>query len=222
MGEHIELTARDGVKIGAYLARPTGAPKGGIVVIQEIFGVNHHIRATADLYASHGYVAVAPAIYDRVQKNYETGYEQADVQAGAALRGKCKNEDFMADIAAAIAKASEGGKVGIVGYCLGGTLTFLSACNLSGLSAAVGYYGGGIAAACEQKPKVPTVLFFGETDHSIPMSDVEKIKAARPEVESHVFMGVGHGFNCDERGAYNKEAADAARKIALDHFAKHL
>ncbi len=222
MGENITLTASDGVKIGAYVARPAGKPKGGMVVIQEIFGVNHHIRATADLYAAQGYLAVAPAIYDRVQKDFESGYEQADVQAGVAIRQKCKNEDILKDIGAAVAEAAKGGKVGIVGYCLGGSMAFASACGVPGLSAAVGYYGGQIAAMADQKPKCPTILFFGETDHSISMADVDKIKAARPDVESTVFPGVGHGFNCDERGAYNKEAADKARKMALDFFAKHL
>ncbi len=222
MGEHITLTARDGFKLGAYVARPAGQPKGGIVVIQEIFGVNHHIRATADRYAAEGYLAVAPAIYDRAHKDYESGYDQPDVQAGFAIRQKLKDDEIMLDIAAALAEAAKGGKVGVVGYCFGGTMTFLSACNLPGVAASVAYYGGGLAKVCDQKPKAPTMLMFGETDHSIPPADVEKIKAARPDCECHVFKNAGHGFNCDERGAYNKEAADAARSLAFAFFASHL
>ena len=222
MGEHVELTAKDGAKIGAYVAKPAGKPKGGIVVIQEIFGVNHHIRAVADQYAAQGYLAVAPAVYDRAQKGFDVGYEQADIQAGLAVRAKTKPEETVLDLEAAVAEASKGGKVGVVGYCLGGTLTFVAACKVPGVSAAVAYYGGQIATMCDQKPKAPTMMIFGETDHSIPMSDVEKIRAARPDCEIHVFKGAGHGFNCDERGAYDKEAADGARKLAYDFFAKHL
>ncbi len=222
MGEHIVLTAKDGFKLGAYVAKPAGKPKGGVVVIQEIFGVNHHIRADADRYAAAGYLAIAPQVYDRAQKDYESGYEQADVQAGAALRGKIKNEDMLADIEAAVKEASKVGKVGVVGYCLGGTMTFAAACHVPGVSAAVAYYGGQIAKMSADKPKCPIIAFFGETDHSIPMSDVDAIKAARPEMECTVFKGAGHGFNCDERGAYNQEACDKARSMAHAFFAKHL
>ncbi len=144
------------------------------------------------------------------------------MQAGAALRGKCDNAQMMLDIQAAIDEAGKGGKVGIVGYCLGGTMAFAAACKAEGLSAAVGYYGGQIATMADQKPKVPTLLHFGETDHSIPMADVDKIKAARPECESYVYAGAGHGFNCDERGAFNEAARDLALKRTHEFFAKHL
>ena len=221
MGEHITLSAEDGVTIGAYVAKPAGAPRGGIVVIQEIFGVNHHIRAVADSYAAQGYLAVAPALYDRVQPDYESGYEQADMQAGVATRGKTDAGKVMLDVKAAVAEAAKAGKVGVVGYCWGGTLAFASAVNLPGVAAASGYYGAGVAAMCDKVPVAPTILHFGETDHSIPMADVEKIKAARPETPVYVYAA-GHGFNCDERGSYNKECADVARQRTYDFFAKHV
>ena len=221
MGEKITLTAKDGVKIGGYIAHPAGKPKGGVVVIQEIFGVNQHIRKMVDFYASQGYLAVAPALYDRAQPNYESGYTQPEVQAGAAIRGKLDNAGIVADLEAAVAEAAKGGKVGVVGYCFGGTMTYLSACKIAGVSAASAYYGGGACAMAGDKPACPTIMHFGETDHSIPMADVEKFKAARPETPVYVYPA-GHGFNCDERGSWHAESAELARKRTLEHFAKNL
>ncbi len=221
MGETIHLTAEDGVKISAYVAKPAGAPRGGIVVLQEIFGVNHHIRAVADRYAAEGYLAVAPALYDRVQPGYESGYEQPDMQAGVATRAKTDPAKVLLDVKAAVVEASKAGKVGVVGYCWGGTLAFSAAVNIPGVAAASGYYGAGIAAMCDHAPKAPTILHFGETDHSIPLADVEKIKAARSDVQVFVY-GAGHGFNCDERGAYHKDSADLARERTYEFFAKHV
>ena len=221
MGENITLTAEDGVKIGAYVAKPAGAPRGGVVVIQEIFGVNHHIRAVADRYAAEGYLAVAPALYDRVQAGYESGYDQPDMQAGIATRAKTDHAKVMLDVKAAVAEAAKAGKVGVVGYCWGGTLAFAAAVHIPGVAAASGYYGAGVAAMCDHAPVAPTILHFGETDHSIPMADVDKVKAARPETPVYVYAA-GHGFNCDERGAYDKAAADLARQRTYDLFAQHV
>ena len=221
MGEKIKLTAKDGVQIGAYVAKPAGAPKGGVVVIQEIFGVNQHIRAVADQYAAQGYLAVAPALYDRAQPDFECGYTQDDVKTGAGIRGKLDNEKIKLDIEAAVAEAAKGGKVGVVGYCFGGTMTFVAACHIPGVAAASAYYGGGACAMAGDKPNCPTIMHFGETDHSIPMADVEKFKAARPETPVYVYPA-GHGFNCDERGSYHEASRDLARKRTYDFFAKHL
>ncbi len=221
MGEKITLTTKDGVKIGAYVAKPAGPPKGGIVVIQEIFGVNHHIRAVADSYAAQGYLAVAPALYDRAQPDFECGYSQDDVKTGAGIRGKLDNAKTMLDLEAAVAEAAKGGKVGVVGYCYGGTMTFAAACKTPGLAAASAYYGGGACAMAGDKPNCPTIMHFGETDHSIPMADVEKFKAARPETPVYVYPA-GHGFNCDERGSFHQESRDLALKRTLEHFAKHV
>ena len=174
------------------------------------------------IYASQGYLAVAPALYDRAQPGFECGYSQDEVKTGAGIRGKLTNDGLKADITAAVKKASEGGKVGVVGYCFGGTMTYLAACHIPGVAAASSYYGGGACAMAGDKPACPTIMHFGETDHSIPLTDVEKFKAARPETPVYVYMGAGHGFNCDERGSWNAECAATAKQRTLDLFAKHL
>ncbi len=220
MGENITLTCADGVKISAYVAKPAGAPKGGMVVIQEIFGVNHHIRAVTDFYASQGFLAVAPALFDRVQPGIEVGYEGPDRQKGMETKGKVDNAKAEIDVQAAIDYAKQAGKVGVVGYCWGGTLAFVAATKLEGVTAAVGYYGSGVAAMSDQKPKAPIILHFGDKDQSIPLIDVEKIKNARPDVPVYVYAA-GHGFNCDERGSYDKAAAELARSRTLEFFGKY-
>ena len=209
-GKDITIKGPDG-SFGGYLASPASGHGPGVVVIQEIFGVNQHIRKMVDFYASQGYLAVAPALYDRAQPNYESGYTQPEVQAGAAIRGKLDNAKIVLDLEAAVAEAAKGGKVGVVGYCFGGTMTYLAACKIAGVAAASSYYGGGACAMAGDKPNCPTIMHFGETDHSIPMADVEKFKAARPEVPVYVYPA-GHGFNCSERGAFHEPSRDLALK----------
>lgn len=221
MGETITLTCKDGARISAYVARPAGAPKGGMVVLQEIFGVNHHIRAVADRYAAAGYLAVAPALFDRVETGVELGYGMDDRPRAMDIRGRTKIEDTLADIAAAIEVAKEGGKVGVVGYCWGGTLAYAAAARLPGVTAAVGYYGGGIAGIAAERPRVPLMLHFGERDKHIPLGDVEKIRAAQPEVPVFVYAA-DHGFNCDERESYDAAAAKEAEFRTLEFFAAEL
>lgn len=226
MGQFTELKAADGQAIPAYVASPKGQPKGGIVVIQEIFGVNAHIRNVADGYAEQGYLAVAPAIFHRVKTDVDMGYEPDDMSAGMALKTATEAlpaPGVMQDIQAAIQHASRAGKVGIVGYCYGGLLTWRSACELGGLSAAVPYYGGGVTTPDEvkRKPKVPVLAHFGDQDHWIPLESVEAFRKAHPEVEVHVYHA-NHGFNCDHRGSYNAEAARLARERTLAFFAKHV
>lgn len=226
MGQFIELKAADGQSIPAYVAQPSGPARGGIVVIQEIFGVNSHIRSVADGYAADGYLAVAPAIFHRVKPNVELGYEQDDMSAGMALKTATEalpSPGVMQDIQAAIKHASQAGKVGIVGFCYGGLLTWRSACALDGLSAAVPYYGGGVTTPDEiaRKPKCPVLAHFGEQDHWIPLDSVEAFKKAHPEVEVHVYAA-NHGFNCDQRGSWNAEAAKLARERTLAFFRKHV
>ncbi len=222
MGTHITLTASDGFKLGGYRAEPQGKAKGGIVVIQEIFGVNHHIRAMCDRFAALGYVAVAPAVFDRIQPNFECGYSPEEIAHARTLIPKIDWAAMLRDVAAAIGSAKSGGKVGIVGYCMGGTVAFLSAAKLDGLSAAVGYYGGQIAKNVDVKPKVPTMLHFGDQDQSIPMSDVDLIKQKRSDCEIYVYQGAGHGFSCDERGSYNEAAHKAAWDRTIPWFAKYV
>jgi carboxymethylenebutenolidase len=222
MGQTITLTASDGFKLGGYRADPSGKPKGAIVVIQEIFGVNPHIRSICDRLAKEGYVAIAPAIFDRIQPGFECGYTPDEV---AEARKYIANPDMPAmlrDTQAAIDEAAKAGPVGIVGFCLGGSIAFLAATRLSGIKAAVGYYGGMIAKNADEKPKVPTMLHFGEKDGGIPLTDVDIIKAKRPDVETFVYEGAQHGFHCDARASYDKKSSDIAWPRTLDFFAKHV
>jgi carboxymethylenebutenolidase len=226
MGEFVNLKAADGVEFPAYVARPSGKARGGMVVLQEIFGVNAHIRAVADGYAAAGYLAVAPATFHRVKPGVDLGYAPDDMSAGMALKAMVEAlppPGVLQDIQAAINQAAQAGKVGVVGYCWGGLLTWRSACLLSGLSAAVPYYGGGITAHAEiaRSPQCPVLAHFGEKDHWIPLDGVAAFKAAHPEVEVHIYAA-NHGFNCDHRGAYDATAAALARERTLAFLAKHL
>jgi carboxymethylenebutenolidase len=210
LGKQFTLTSSDSFKLGAYRADPAGKAKGGIVVIQEIFGVNHHIRNVCDRFAALGYLSVAPALFDRIAPNFECGYTPAEIENARGYIAKIDWAAMMRDTAAAIEAVKPAGKVGIVGYCMGGSVAFLAAANLDGLSCAIGYYGGAIAKNADKKPKVPTLLHFGDQDQSIPMSDVAIVKEKRLDCEIHVYHA-GHGFSCDERGSYN----EAAHKEAL-------
>ncbi|MEZ5232134.1 MAG: dienelactone hydrolase family protein [Acidimicrobiia bacterium] len=220
------LTAADGHAFDAYVAEPDGAPRGAIVVIQEIFGVNDHIRQVADGYAAAGYVAVAPALYDRVEAGVELGYQQADIEAGLQYRAKIALDDTLADVAAAAAegRARSGGKVGAVGYCWGGMLAAAAAQRLAGtVDAAVGYYGGGIAAGLlDAAPALPLQLHFAENDHAIPLTDVEKVRAAWSDVGVFVYADAQHGFNCDQRASYQAHAARVALSRTLRFFTDHV
>jgi carboxymethylenebutenolidase len=222
MGQDVTLTSSDGFKLGAYRADPKGAPKGAVVVIQEIFGVNHHIRAVTDRLADAGYVAIAPAVFDRMEKNFQTGYGPEDMTAARAMVGKADFPAMLRDTQAAIDAVKGAGKVGITGFCMGGTIAFLAAADLSGLSASVAYYGGMIAKNADKKTKVPTMMHFGEKDAGIPMPDVEAIKAKQSGAEIFVYEGAQHGFHCDERASYDKKSAETAWPRTLDFFAKHL
>ena len=221
MSRTMELTAADGAAIDAYRADPAGRPKGGIVVLQEIFGVNAHIRRVADGFAAEGYLAIAPALFDRAKAGVELGYAPDDMPVGVALVGQVGHERTMLDVAAAVRAAAEGGKVGVVGYCWGGSLAFAAACAGTGVAAAVGYYGGNIAKSLDRRPKVPLMLHFGEHDDHIPLSDVAAIRAALPEVPVFTY-DAGHGFNCDARGSYNKPSAAAALDRTLAFLAENL
>src|SRR5712692_8020002 len=222
MGETLTLTAEDGHKFAAYRATPSGTPRGGIVVVQEIFGVNQHIRKVADSFAADGYVAIAPALFDRVERGYETGYGPQDIERGRGTRGKLSTDHAMLDVKATVKELGKAGqKVGVVGYCFGGTIAWLSATRTDGVSAAVGYYGGGVADAAEEKPKCPVMLHFGETDASIPKEHWEKVRANHPGVPLHIYPA-GHGFNCDERGSYHAESARLARERTLAFFRQHV
>ncbi|MDM0121207.1 dienelactone hydrolase family protein [Variovorax arabinosiphilus] len=226
MGQFIDLTAKDGFTFPAYVAEPAGQPKGAIVVLQEIFGVNSHIRSVADGYAAAGYLAVAPATFHRVKPGVELGYTGDDMQAGSALKAAVEAlpaPGVLQDVQAAVAYAAKAGKVGIVGYCWGGLLTWRSAAGVSGIAAAVPYYGGGMTTPEEsaRSPKVPVLAHFGSKDHWISLESVEAFKKAQPAVEVHVYEA-DHGFNCDQRGSYDAAAAKLAKERTLAFFAKHV
>jgi carboxymethylenebutenolidase len=221
MGRSIELSARDGHRLAAYEAQPAGKPRGGLVVVQEIFGLNSHIRRVADGYAADGYRVVAPALFDRVRPGIELGYTDADIAEGRAIREKVSFDDALADVSAALAALRDAGNVGIVGYCWGGTITWLAAARLAGFAAASSYYGGGIGKFASEKPRCPTQCHFGEKDHAIPRAEVESVRESQPEVEVYLYPA-GHGFNCDARASYDAGSAALARDRTLAHFRKHV
>jgi carboxymethylenebutenolidase len=221
MGTTIELTAADGHRFSAYRADPQGKPRGGLVVIQEIFGVNSHIRGVADGYAADGYLAIAPALFDRVERRFEVGYTPPEVERGRAVRAKVSLDDALKDVAATIKAASPAGKVGIVGYCWGGTVAWAAATRLDGLACSAPHYGGGIAEIADERPRCPVMFHFGETDQQISMADVEKIRKAQPAQALHVYPA-GHGFNCDQRGSYHAESAKLARERTLAFLRKNV
>ncbi len=228
MGTMIELQSADGTRVPAYEARPAGTPKGAVVVIQEIFGVNSHIRAVADGYAAEGYLAVAPAAFHRVKPGVELGYTDADMGEGFGYKTAAEAlpaPGVMQDIQAAIdhAAKSSGGKVGMVGYCWGGLLTWRAACTLSGLSAAAPYYGGGVTTETEtaRQPRVPVMAHFADDDKWIPLDTVEAFKKAHPTVQVFTYPA-HHGFNCDQRGSWHAPSAQLARERTLAFFKQHL
>jgi carboxymethylenebutenolidase len=226
MGQFVQLQSADGFNFSAYVAQPTGAPRGGLVVLQEIFGVNSHIRAVADGYAADGYFVVAPSTFHRVKAGVDLGYTEADMGEGFGLKTAVEalpEPGVMPDIQAAVDHAAQAGKVGILGYCWGGLLTWRSACALNGLSAAVPFYGGGMTgeADAHRTPKVPVMAHFADQDQWIPMDTVDAFRKAQPGVQLHVYPA-HHGFNCDQRGSYNEAAAKLARERTLAFLAQHL
>ena len=234
MTQFIELTAADGFKFPAYVARPSGPVKGAVVVLQEIYGVNAHIRAVADGFAADGYLAVAPATFHRVKPGVELGYTPEDITAGIGLKsavevlpapGVMRDIQAAVDYAAQATKTPDGqaGKVGVLGYCWGGLLTWRAACEVAGLSAAVPYYGGGMTLNSEiaRTPKCPVRAHFAEKDASIPLEGVAAFEKAHPEVEVLMYPAT-HGFNCDHRGAYDAPAATLARTRTLAFLAQHV
>jgi carboxymethylenebutenolidase len=222
----VDLTAADGFVLPAYVATPTGAPKGAVLVLQEIFGVNSHIRSVADSYAAAGYLAVAPAMFHRVKPGVDIAYTPEDVQAGIALKAAAEAlgvSTLMHDIQAALAYAARAGKVGTVGYCWGGLLSWRAASLVPGLTAAVTYYGGGMTGPAEvaRQPLVPVLSHFGERDHGISVESVKAFGQAHPGVDLRLYPA-DHGFNCDQRGAFDAPSAALALERSLAFFERHL
>ena len=221
MGHWVKLKAADGVEIDAWRAEPKGRPRGGLVVCQEIFGVNAHIRGVAEGYAAQGYLAIAPALFDRAQRGIELGYDSAGFARGRELLGAIPREKTLLDLEAAVALAAEAGKVGVVGYCWGGTLSWVASAQSSGVAAAVGYYGSGILGLKDLSPKAPTMLHFGEKDPSSPMSGIEELGKAHPEVALFTYPA-GHAFNRAGNEAWHEASAALALTRTLAFFGAHL
>ncbi|GMV01939.1 MAG: dienelactone hydrolase family protein [Burkholderiaceae bacterium] len=221
MGSFVELAAADGHRFAAWQATPQGKARGAVVLAPEIFGVNSHIRAVTDGYAADGYLAIAPALFDRVQRNYETGYASDEIQAGVAIMQRIAFDAALKDVAAAIAHGTAAGRVAIVGYCWGGTVAWLAAARLTGLAAAVPYYGGGMPNHADESPQCPVLCHFGERDKSPSPAQARALLARHPEVAAH-FYDAGHGFNCDQRPSYDAAASGLARTRTLAFLAQHV
>jgi carboxymethylenebutenolidase len=223
MGEHVTLRASDGHELDAYVARPAGTLLGGLVIVQEAFGVNSHIRSVADSYAKDGFLSVAPALFDRVERGVDLGYTGEDMQKGLSIARQIDPDNGVKDVAAALdyARRESGKKAGVIGYCLGGSMAWLAASRLDP-AAAVGYYGGSILKFAAENPKAPLMLHFGLEDQHIPQKDIdEKVAAAHPEVPIFWYQA-GHGFNTSDRASYNREAATLARERSLEFLKKYI
>ena len=222
MGSMTEITSADGFKLAAYRADPAGKPRGAIVLVQEIFGVNSHMRGVADGYAADGYLVITPSYFDRSQPGVDLGYGPADIEAGRGHSSKLDWGNTMKDTQAAVDMVKGAGKVAVIGYCWGGTVAWLSASKIPGLGCAIAYYGGGIGGNIDKAPVAPTMCHWGEKDHAIPLETVKKVEATYPGVSSFVYMGAGHGFNCEQRGSYHAESAKTARDRSLEFLRKHV
>jgi carboxymethylenebutenolidase len=221
MSEFITLMARDGHEFSAWLAAPAGKPRGAVVVIQEIFGVNAHVRAVADSYAAEGYVAIAPAVFDRIRRGIELGYTPDTMKEGFGYAQQLQPEKTLLDLGASIAVVKHAGRVGAVGFCWGGKMAYVSACELP-IACAVAYYGGRIVAELGKTPKCPVLYHFGGKDTHIPPSDIDQIRAVDKRGTFFVYPEADHGFNCDMRASFNADAAQLARQRTLAFLAQHL
>jgi carboxymethylenebutenolidase len=220
-GRFIELVAEDGHRFAAWESAPAGEARGAVVIAPEIFGVNSHIRAVADRYAADGYLAIAPALFDRVQRDYDAGYSPAEVEAGVALMQRVSIDAALTDVKACIAHGRRAGAVAIVGFCWGGTVAWVAAARLAGLACAVPYYGGGIPDFAAEQPECPVMFHFAEQDKRPTEAQAREIAAAHPSAIAH-FYPAGHGFNCDQRGSYHAESSRLARERTLEFLARHL
>lgn len=224
MTGYLDLTASDGHRLQAYQANPAGEIKGAVVVVQEIFGLNTHVRALVHDFAGLGYVAIAPALFDRIERGVELGYTEEGTMRGRELRTALAWDDVLKDLQACLDWVAEAGPAAVVGYCWGGSVAYLAACTLP-IQAAVGYYGGQIAALLverpDDRPKVPLMLHFGDFDPLIDVRQVEQIAEALPQAVIHRYPA-GHGFNCDQRADFHAESAETARERTRAFLAKHL
>ncbi len=219
MGEFTTLMARDGHNFQAYLAAPPAKSRGGVVVIQEIFGVNRHIRSVTDGFAQAGYTAIAPALFDRIRRGIELGYSAAEITEGRNYAHELDPDLILKDLAAAIAVIAHAGHVATVGYCFGGAQSYRAACRLP-IQCAVVYYGR--VQDDGTSPRCPVLYHFGDADQSIPPQEVARIQALHPHGTYFIYPGAGHGFNCDLRPSYDPAAAALARQRTLEFLEQNL
>jgi len=222
MSENVKLKTSDGHELSAYVARPSGHPAAGLIVIQEAFGVNSHIRSVADGYAREGFLAIAPAMFDRIERGVEVGYTGDGLQKGIALARQVNPDNAVKDMAAALQylREQKAGLSGVIGYCFGGTMAWLAATRLE-VCAAVGYYGGRITQFAQEQPRCPVMLHFGSLDKNIPKEDIDRVQSLHPEVEVFWYENADHGFNCDQRPSYNPTASKLARERSLAFLKEH-
>ena len=221
MGESIKATASDGHEFDIYLAQSKGSPRGGVVLIQEIFGVNNHIKNVAEKFSSNGYLVGAPSLFDRVQRDIQLGYSTEDIRRGRELKDNLSNESPLMDITATLNIVRSAGHVAVVGYCWGGTLAWLSACQVDGFNAAISYYGGGIGKLLSIQPKCPTIFHFGEQDHAIPAEEINSLRQAHPECPIYLYPA-GRGFNCEQRDSFNSTSSAIAFERTIQHLDKYI
>ena len=221
MGKFVDLTARDGARLSAWRADPAAAPRGAIVVAQEIFGVNGHIRSVCDRFAADGYVTIAPALFDRYVPKVDLGYTPDDIAKGRELKARAGIDNALADVAAAREAVAGAGKVAVIGYCWGGYVAWMAAARETGFACAVPYYGGGILDARAEHPRCPVMAHFGERDAGIPVAGVRELAALHPEAQVFIY-DAEHGFNCDQRASYDARSAKLARERTLDFLRRHV
>jgi carboxymethylenebutenolidase len=221
MGQWLNLTASDGARLAAYRADPAASARGGLVVVQEIFGVNGHIRAICEGFAADGYATIAPSLFDRYERNVDLGYTPDDVARGRELKAGASPDAALLDVAATREAVADAGRVGIVGYCMGGLITWLSAARVPGFACAVAYYGTGMPDAIGEQPRCPVSAHFGERDLGIPVEGVKRFTAAQPEVEVYLYPAE-HGFNCDQRRSYDPASARLSRERTLAFLRRHV
>lgn len=220
MGDLINIQAADGHEFSAYVAGDAHNSRG-IVIVQEVFGLNEHILNVADRYAQRGFYVVAPALFDRIETGVELGYDEAGISRGIEIVSEIASDDALRDIRASLDHLGARSKT-IIGFCWGGTLAWLAAGQMKDLCCAVGFYGGGIAGSKDEQPLCPVQLHFGQDDPHIPMADVDAIKQRNPDVEVLTYAGAGHGFCCDARGSFHAESEALAKRRVLDFLAKQM
>lgn len=220
-GTMISMTMNDGASIGAYHVQPKYERRGGLVLIQEIFGVTDHIRQQCDSFADDGYEVIAPALFDREAPGLEASYSDEDrKQAMDIAKQQHPFDQSVRDTQVCIERLQEYGPVFITGYCYGGSVVWAAACRCDGLAAASGYYGSLIPQLAEETPRCPVILHFGRHDQGIPLEGVEQVRARHPEVEVYLY-DAGHGFNSDRRANYHQQSAELARQRTLELFRRN-